>query len=338
MKSSIPFFIALFLSVQAIAQTPEEKQTIQTARAYTQSSEFDDAILVLNRALAINPNSILLQQELAMNYFLKRDYAKAKEVSNALVNNKDADVASFQMAGNVLKALAETKECEKVYKAGLKKFPNSGQLYSEYGELLYEEKNPFAIEEWETGIKKDPSFAGNYYSAALFYSSTPDKIWTIIYGEIFINMESKSDRADAMKELVYKAYKDKILNSPNLLKGEEKNKNEFEKAVLSCLNNQLSLANNGMNTDVLTMIRTRFILEWFEKYAGKFPYKLFDFQKQLLQSGTFNAYNQWLFGQTENPASFQNWVKNNSEEYLRFVQFQQNRIFKMPVGQHYKSK
>jgi hypothetical protein len=151
-------------------------------------------------------------------------------------------------------------------------------------------------------------------------------------------MESKSDRADAMKELLYKVYKDKILNSPNLMKGEEKNKNQFETAILTCLNNQLSLANNGMNTEVLTMIRTRFILEWFEKYAGQFPYKLFDFQKQLLQSGLFNAYNQWLFGQVENPASFQNWVKNNSEEYLRFVQFQQNRIFKLPTGQHYKGK
>ena len=39
--------------------------------------------------------------------------------------------------GLVYKAIEERKECEKMYKQGLKRFPNSGVLYNEYGEMLW---------------------------------------------------------------------------------------------------------------------------------------------------------------------------------------------------------
>ena len=45
--------------------------------------------------------------------------------------------------------------------------------------------------------------------------------------------------------------------------------------------------------------RTRFILDWSKTYGAKFPFKLFDFQQQLLREGMFEAYNQWLFGAGE---------------------------------------
>ena len=106
------------------------------------------------------------------------------------MDRDDADVVCFQLGGNVYKALEEAKECEKVYKKGLKKFPNSGPLYSEYGELLWATKDYSAIDQWEKGIQVDPAYSGNYYNAALYYFYTKDKVWSLIYGEIFVNMES----------------------------------------------------------------------------------------------------------------------------------------------------
>jgi hypothetical protein len=47
----------------------------------------------------------------------------------------------FQLGGNALKALEEVKECEKLYAKGIKKFPNSGPLHSELGELLWSLKD-----------------------------------------------------------------------------------------------------------------------------------------------------------------------------------------------------
>ena len=88
----------------------------------------------------------------------------------------------------------------------------------------------------------------------------------------------------------------------------------------------------------ITANRSRFILEWFDKYAAKFPFKLFDYQRQLLQEGIFNAYNQWLFGTVENLAAYDTWTKAHDEEYKNFIAFQKTRVFKMPTGQYYQDR
>ena len=82
------------------------------------------------------------------------------------------------------------------------------------------------------------------------------------------------------------------------------------------------------------MIRTRFILDWMNE-RKKPAFKLFEYQKQLLQEGMFDAYNQWIFGSTQNLAGFQNWIAAHNDEYTLFSTFQKSRLFKMPPDQYY---
>lgn len=334
----ICFLISLFVTLTLQAQPGDEiKKLHETARAFMRTGDFDNAIVVLTRALQKDKNNLELEKDLVMSYYLKRDYTKALEGARSLTDREDADVVCYQIGGNVYKALEQVKDCEKLYKKALKRFPKSGPLYSEYGELLWAAKDFSAIRQWEEGIRNDPSYGGNYYNAALYYFFTKDKIWSLIYGEIFVNMESLSERGAAMKQQLLQGYKEKLFTEPDLMKGEEKNKSEFAKAVLQTLNKQSGLAAGGITTETLTMIRTRFILEWFEQYGSRFPYKLFDYQQQLLQDGMFDAYNQWLFGTTENLAAYENWTKTHNEEYKRFSNFQRTRVFKMPQGQYYQA-
>jgi hypothetical protein len=120
------------------------------------------------------------------------------------------------------------------------------------------------------------------------------------------------------------------------MKGEEKNKSEFAKAFLQEMAKQSSIANNGITIETLTMIRSRFILDWYVTYAARFPFKLFDFQRQLLEDGMFEAYNQWLFGPVEDLAAYDNWTKTHPDQYTAFSNFQKTRVFKMPSGQYYQ--
>jgi hypothetical protein len=85
------------------------------------------------------------------------------------------------------------------------------------------------------------------------------------------------------------------------------------------------------------MIRTRFILEWFEKDAARFPFRLFDYQRQLIKEGTFDAYNQWLFGSAQNLTAFQNWTVTHNEEYRLFTTTQRNRLFRAAANQYYQT-
>ncbi|HLG38820.1 MAG TPA: hypothetical protein VI461_04090, partial [Chitinophagaceae bacterium] len=261
---------------------------------------------------------------------------KALEGVKSLLDRDDADEVTYQMAGNIYKALEQVKDCEKLYKKGLKKFPKSGPLYNEYGELLWSAKDYSAIEQWEKGIQVDPSYPGNYYNAAMHYFYAKDKVWSLIYGEVFINMESMTERATAIKQLLLQGYKEKLFADADLMKGEEKNKSEFAKAFLQQMNKLSSLAEKGITIETLTMIRSRFILDWYTASATKFPFRLFDYHRQLLQEGMFEAYNQWLFGPVDNLAAYDNWTKTHTEQYTAFNNFQKNRIFKMPAGQYYQ--
>jgi tetratricopeptide (TPR) repeat protein len=338
MKKPFVLFFASLIAFAAFAQTDDPKTLYETAKNFMRTGDFDNAIVVLGHALEQDKNNLDMQKDMVMCYYLKRDYVKALEGVKNLIDRKDADEACFQIAGNVYKALEQPKDCEKVYKKGLKKFPKSGPLYSEYGELLWATKDYSAIDQWEKGIEVDPSYSGNYYNAALYYFYTKDKVWSLLYGEIFVNMESLSERGTAMKQLLLQAYKEKLFADPGLMKGEEKNKSEFAKAFLEGMSKQYSLAAKGITAESLTMIRTRFILDWFDHYATKFPFRLFDFQRQLIQEGMFDAYNQWLFGITENPAAYDNWTKTHEQEYNSFTAFQRSRVFRMPSGQYYQVK
>jgi tetratricopeptide (TPR) repeat protein len=331
------FFLLLSVvfcsSIAAIAQ---EQSSQETARSFMRSGDFDNAILVLNRALEQDKNNLDLQKDLALAYYYKRDYAKALDQVKPMLENDDADVMTYQIGGNIYKALEEVKEADKMYKKALKKFPKSGALHSEYGELLWAGKNYDAIELWEKGIQLDPSFAGNYYNAALFYYYTKDKAWSLIYGEIFVNMESLTERAAAMKELLLNGYKEKLFADVDVMKDQDKIKSDFAKAFLQTMSKQSVAANRGITTETLTMIRTRFILDWYKNYAAKYPFKLFDYQQQLLREGMFEAYNQWLFGTVESLPIYDNWTKTHPESYNKFTAFQKSRIFKMPSGQYYQ--
>jgi hypothetical protein len=139
-----------------------------------------------------------------------------------------------------------------------------------------------------------------------------------------------------MKQILYKAYKEKLFADLGTTKNDEKNNSEFAKSFLDVMNKQTSIVNRGINTETLTMIRARFILEWYAKHANKFPFRLFDYQRQLLQEGMFEAYNQWLFGTVENLAAYDNWTKTHSQAYSNFTTFQKGRIFKVPAGQYYQ--
>ncbi len=327
-------FLSLFWVVASIAVMAQDTP-LETARSFMRTGDFDNAILVLNNGLKQDPRNTDLKKDLVLAYTYKRDFAKALEIVKPMLEEDNVDEQTYQVAGNVYRALALYKDGEKMFKKALKKYPNSGVLYNEYGELLWDNKDYSAIEQWERGIDVTPSYAGNYYNAASYYYFTKDKVWTLIYGEIFVNMESLTERSTEVKKMLLDTYKQKLFTD---IDKKDKKQSDFEKAVAETYDKQSSLTAKGITIESLNMIRTRFILEWYANHASKFPFRLFDYQQQLIREGMFEAYDQWLFGPVDNLSSFDQWTKTNSDAYAKFTTFQKGRVFKMPQGQHYQAK
>jgi len=337
-KMNLLLAISLGIAISSFSQQ-DIKQLQETARTFQKQGDYANALLVLNRALQQKPNDLDIQKEIAFTYYIQRDFTKAKESINPLLDRGDADVQTYQIGGNIYKATEEIKNAESLYKKGLSKYPNSGALLSEYGELLWAKKEPLAaIELWEKGIEVDPNHSGNYYNACNYYYYAADRVWSLVYGEIFVNLESYSTRTAEIKNVLMEGYKKFFTQSDAFKKYDSKKKTEFEEAFLAIMNKQQSLIVTGITVDNLVMVRSRFILEWFETNSLKFPHRLFEYQQQLLKDGLFEAYNQWIFGALTDVMQYQNWTSTHTEQHTQFNYFQRNRVFKMPPGQYYQMK
>lgn len=326
-------FITGFFLIGLTSFSQQADSLHRVAKQFMRSGDYPNAIIVLSNALKLDPGNLELQKELAFTYYLQKNYSAAVESGRKLIERKDADEQCYQILGMAYKAIDEKKEADKMYKQGLKKFPSSGELYNEYGEMLWVKQNAEAIRFWEKGIEVDPNYSSNYYNACKYYYFTYDKVWSLIYGEIFINLESYSRRTPEIKSLLVDGYK-KLFTD---LKAKYQSKNPFAIAYLSVMINQAQSVNLGVTPESLNILRSKFILEWFEKYGDKYPFRLFEYQRQLLKEGMFDAYNEWAFGASMGLASFQSWTTQHADDYNRFINFQKGRIFKLPAGQNYRN-
>ncbi|MEP7250825.1 MAG: tetratricopeptide repeat protein [Ginsengibacter sp.] len=325
--------LILCISFCGYAQQEDAEKLHDNAKAFMRQGDYANASLILVRALQQYPTNIEIAKDLAYDYYLQKENQKALDVIKPLLEKDNADDQTYQIAGNIYRALGQIKEVEKLYKKAIKVYPESGPIYNDYGEFLWSKQDYGAIKIWEKGIEKDPSYGTNYYNASKYYFLTTDKIWCVVYGEIFINIESFTYRTAEMKNLLLDGYK-RLFADPDLT-ANVKDKNGFEMAFLTTMNKQSGLAIQGLNAETLTMIRTRFILDWNQTFLKKFPFRLFDLQENLLEEGLFPAYNQWIFGAAQNLSAYQNWTGNHNEEYVAFNKFQQGRTFKIPDKQYY---
>ena len=328
--------IGSFLLITGGTALAQDSSSIhQTAKTFIRQGDYNNAIVVLTKALQAEPNDFEMKKDLAFAYYLQRDYVKALETAKPLGESPNADVQTYQILGMVYKAIEERKECEKMYKAAIKKFPKSGVLYNEYGEMLWSKKDfSESVKLWEKGIEVEPNYSGNYYNAAKYYYFSVDKVWGVIYGEIFVNLESYTKRTAEIRNLLLDGYK-KLFAEGDLTKNQN-TRNEFVKTFLETMRKNSSVVKVGVTPESLIALRTRFILDWYPANAARFPYRLFDYHLQLLKAGMFEAYNQWIFGIAKDLATFQVWTTTHTDEYNKFNAFQKNRVFKMPEGQYYQ--
>jgi Tfp pilus assembly protein PilF len=329
----------LFLFLLFAAQALHAQQTVEAIRKQAsttaQQQDFAGAEQILEQGLQQYPDNLDLLKDEAYIAYLGRDFQKSLDIGKKITQRDDADVQCFQIMGLSLKAIADYKNADKMYKAALKKFPKSGVLYSEYGDMLdqYDNKRG-AIEQWEKGISVEPNYSSNYYYASKYYADATHVLWSSIYGEIFINLESLTKRTAEIKTLLLKDYTN-LLSNKTTLTNLKSNGNDFEKAVAASILNAMEPVTGDVSPEMITAFRARFLLGWSNAGATAYPYRLFDFHLQLMRDGLFDAYNQWLFGTVINKNKYDSWVYTHDEEMQNFTQFQKNVLFKMPPEQYY---
>ncbi|TCD11257.1 tetratricopeptide repeat protein [Pedobacter frigidisoli] len=342
------FSLLLILSFQiSFAQSAEDKALAksksQTAfKLEDEEGKFDEAIKLLEESQKLDPDNIDYPYELAYAYSGKKDHQKAAEILIKLLKHKDVFDQVYQTLGNAYDYLGKPEQAMKTYEAGLKKFPNSGKIYAELGNMkLNSNDYNNAIKYYEKGIEMEPTYAANYYRVSKIFLDSDEKLWGMIYGELFMNLDWASERTREMSKLLFDTYKSQIkINgdsasiafskniamSADAFKDPKNFKLPFQ--MMYEANTILAVAGQKeINLKSLNEIRTTF-LNTYLKDGGdkKYPNVLFDYQKKLQELDFLEPYNYWILGMNEE-IEFNKWQLANSSNWNNFMKwFDQNNL------------
>lgn len=335
-------FIPVAASAQAAGDSPELLLIIKSAGDFLNKGDYEQAISMYKQAIRMAPDNIALRKDLAYSYFLKRDFAQAREIITPVVSSSLADAQCYQIAAAIEQADGKNSKAKKIVNAGLDKFPKEGVLYNTKGNILSTESKSAkpALKEWINGIAVEPNYATNYYNAAKALFQDGNYIWCIIYAEKFINLEAQSPKTVDMRKVLFDAYKkvfatktdEAIPDFNKTVQQSRQNKLSFEAAFQESVNANISAISDGFNTENISMLRTRFLIYWHNHFEQKFPQSIISYQSRLMKNGFYPAYNQWLFGAIENSQEFGAWVTQFKAEYQKFELWRQNNPYVPSMG------
>jgi tetratricopeptide (TPR) repeat protein len=337
-------YILLLAATTTIAQgqtiawpSPEVEQMYNEAREQNARGNLRQAITLYQQALQIAPGIMVLYRELGKAYSLAGANEEAQKTLEPIIKSGDADEQTFQALGTSYYASGSYRKAKSTFEAGVERYPHSGIIYNAWGKMYEEDKQEEeGLKTYIKGIEADPGYHLNYYDAAQAYMTTNKPVWAIMYGEMFINMEQQTTRSQETRTMLIRAY-NRLFNAiareetPRYGKKQDataSSTNGFEEAVYSIYIKLTPVVADGMTTENLTMLRTRFLMDWYLQYAQKYPFTLFQRQDELIRDGYFDIYNQWLFGKAENAAQYDAWNKfhpdamPDMEEWLKANKFQ----------------
>lgn len=293
---------------------------------------YKEALDVLKQASKSAPNEPVLLRDIAYYTFLTGEYDEAIKLGKDLVEKEIADEQAFQILGSSYRMAKKYNESIDVYGQGIAKYPRSAVLYAELGSAYADNEQPEqAIAIWEKGVKIDPNISNNYYHLANAYAKNQNALRALINAEILINMENKTNRTIEMRKLMLEQYRT-IFSNASYLNRYFNGRNDFERVIAESYRKFDLVVADGVTPESLSALRGQFIVDWFQQGNDqKFPFTLFDRSRMMLKSGTFDAYNRWLFS-SHNPEQFRNWAKMNEGQLNEFTRYFNVSILKFPAG------
>jgi len=193
---------------------------------------------------------------------------------------------------------------------------------------------PKQFKEMEESALKDYSRPEPYELLATSFGQTTEKVWALIYGEVFCNLSSDRGHISQMGSLVFGWY-DKALTvqgssvSANLTENAEASKKQppfepqFEMAFLMG-----AVPFGGtvkpLSIHMLSDIRKNQLTLLVQKKIASS--ELIRWQQAVMTAGHFEAYNYWLF-QSARPDEFSQWLGQHQAQLQAWLDWQSQDKF-----------
>jgi len=286
--------------------------------------EIENAIVYFEQAVTLDPDNYFYPYEIAHAHYLTRQYKKSIQILETLLPHKDVTDHAYHLLGSNYEHSNNPKMAFEIYNQGLAKFPESGILYNGLGGLsMKKKKYKEALDFFELGIKAEPDFTDNYYWASKVHASLDDKLWGIMYAELFINSEGVNEKSKELGKVIFDVFQNGIIVSGNnvaveLADADTSHKN-FEHEFETTLWESADSVKKQISISSISEIRKLFLTKWMEKGShDKYPNLLFDWQAQVMLKGYWDPYHYWLLKEGS-PAEFETWKSKNTNLYNDFV-------------------
>ena len=356
MKKILLLLVLSVFSLSALAQvvfkderlTEEENARFSLALTYSNSGREDESIAILDELIKKHQDVSFLKFEKAYCFFLKEDYNKAYETLKPAMSAPDAVPEIFSVVAQCQEMMGKPMEALETREAGIKRFPHSGSLYLETGDILIAQgRTKEGIKAYERGIEADPHNPSNYYRAAQ-YLIDDQPVKAIIYAELHNIICNPVEPLGAeVSKMLYDAYNANIhfeadtvrttffrdrdivtdinaVDRPDtLLKDQSSVAQEidFDKAMKASIDVEaLKAAGGQLTLAELSAIRRRFMKNYASGKKGKSAALLFLLQSLVQYSGNWEAYNMYMM-RNGRPEEYSAWLQDNAEAIEAFYEY-----------------
>lgn len=282
-------------------------------------------------AMAGDPDKLEYAYNVGYSFFKEGDYQNAIKQIEPLTRRKDVTIDCYRILGNSYDLQGDYPKAVKLLSDGLEKFPDGGALYLDLGIIEFIRDNTgAALNYWEQGIANAPLYSDNYYWAAKTLLNSNLKVWTVIYGEIFLNLERDSGKYKEVSKMVYDAYRailsHQVLTDEDQITFTDKKFNGMTNALLN-LFAQLESNYGGIFSSekkiplrYIHEMRQQFLYKWNEQYKSTYDNVFFKFLNEINNRGYLKEYSYWVTS-AGNPDDFISYQKLNQSGYVKFLNY-----------------
>jgi tetratricopeptide (TPR) repeat protein len=346
--SLLTFSILLSVGLSAQPVSSREKKTLAAdlvahGNDQMEIGEYESAVDDYLRARKLDPQNQVTNVRLAQAWYMMGEFSKSANAVKGLLRSRQSTPQAFQVYGNAMDMLGKGDYAEKMYKEGLKKFPQAGILHMELGIMRFSMGQlDSALFYWENGIEAEPWFASNYYWAAKACDTLGDRLWASLYAELYLNIDRTSDRSSEMGALIFSSFRRSIaadsegmpiVKMTDMPYRMTKSGKPFEQHA----DEAYTLARSTPDHD----FTVENLIEWWDFYhhfwfnnrdTQKLPLSLYAWHQLIDKSGFLEAYHHWLLYDAA-PNEFSAWVADNEGYWQQFEEwFRMNSLSMLGHG------
>lgn len=336
-NKAVTLFMLLFSITQIVAQSSIEglvKEGVQ----HHDKGDFVKAINIYKKALAIDPNSPLVNYELALSYISKGDFKEAIRHSDiVLKQDKALIIQAYLTKGSALDLMGKTKESIKLFEKAIKK--TNGDYLLHYNLALnYYKINDFDNAEKNAvqAIQSNSNHPSSHLMLANIHNQKGNSVQTLLAVHYFLFLEPNSVRSKKAYVMLLENFGGNVSkdsNKPNtiniMLSGNNDSQFGAAELMVSMLEASKTLEKNEGKTDdemfventesffkILGELRKEKDKDIWWSFYTSFFYELVKsphletYCKYITQSGNEDS-RTWISEHEEQLIDFDDWLKNN---------------------------